>query len=81
MDEIMVDQRTLEYRLKLPVKVIERYTSEAHRKDYIFKRVTTPPLPMVEFGDNTKRFIISDVLVWVKQHFGNAGYDAEKGAA
>lgn len=69
MDKVMVDQRELEYLTGIPVKIIEQYTSDRYWKDYRAKKVKVPPLPMVEFGGHTKRFIIARVVAWAEEHF------------
>lgn len=74
MDKVMVDQRELEYLTGIPVKIIEQYTSDRYWKDWRAKKVKVPPLPMVEFGGHTKRFIIAKVVAWAEEHF--SGPDA-----
>ncbi len=76
MSKLMVDQRELEYLTGIPDKVIEKYTSEAYHRDFKLKRVTKPPLPMVEFGPHTKRFVIAKVLAWAEQYFSK-GFEQE----
>ncbi len=69
-DKLMVDQRELEYLLSIPVKVIEQYTSDRYVKDWRAKRVAVPPLPMVDLGPHTKRFVIARVMSWMEENFG-----------
>ena len=76
MDKLMVDQRELEYLTGIPVKVIEQYTSDRYWKDWHAKKVKVPPLPMVEFGGHTKRFILARVVAWAEENF--SGPEARK---
>lgn len=67
--KMMVDQRTLEYQLSIPEKVIEHYTSDAYHRLWRQKKVKVPPLPMVEFGEKTKRFMLDLVREWALKFF------------
>lgn len=71
MDKPVLDKQEVIFFLGVPEKIIEQYTSERYVKDWQAQKVTVPPMPMIEFGGHTKRFIKARVLEWMEAHFGN----------